>query len=47
MNLSILANDVFGWAYVFGVIIIGYLIFVIVHDKIEKKRPSHRPPEHR
>jgi hypothetical protein len=47
MNLSILANDFFGWAYVFGVIIVGYLIFVVVHDLIEKKKPRHLPPQHR
>lgn len=43
MNLSILANDVFGWSFVFGLIIFGYIIFVMVHDRIGKKSP----PEHR
>ena len=47
MNLSILANDLFGWAYVFGVIIMGYTLFVFIHDKVENKRPRRLPPEHR
>jgi hypothetical protein len=47
MNLSILANDLFGWTYVFGVIIFGYIIFVVAHNKIESKRPRHLPPKHR
>ena len=37
IDLSILADNKFGWIYVWGQIIIFYALFLYIHRKVEKK----------
>jgi len=37
MDLSILANDTFGWIFVWGSIIGGYVIFLLLQKHFDKK----------
>ncbi len=37
MDISILANNTFGWLFVSGVVVCGYAIFIYLQGRAEKR----------
>jgi hypothetical protein len=37
MDISILANNTFGWLFVTGVVVCGYAIFIYLQGRAEKQ----------
>lgn len=42
MDLSFLANNCFGWTFVFAEIIIFYAVFLVIHRVVERKHGKQK-----
>ncbi|MFQ5585557.1 MAG: hypothetical protein ACE5GF_01850 [Thermodesulfobacteriota bacterium] len=42
MDISILADNTFGWLFVIGVVVCGYAIFIYLQKKAEKEGKTTR-----